>query len=287
LARQHVPDARAVTAVDESGGEARTYMLDETVVVKTQRPHRLRPRTSLAKEAYLLELLASGLRGCIPQLLGYDRVDTELGVVEYVCMTRIPGQPLREVDVTGGTRRALLGDLGAVLRTLHDAEVESGQVPTDADAAAVRRRLESGFGDIADAFAERSGPTLLSLSTVEDATGRALAALPDKLVEPPVLLHSNPSPTHVFVDAATGRFIGVIDFGDSYVSHRALDLHRWPDPSDRVALRDAYLGGAQPSAEFRLMWTVAMIYTDLAAVAGGSPHATNAARDLAIRLDDL
>jgi hypothetical protein len=37
----------------------------------------------------------------------------------------------------------------------------------------------------------------------------------------------------------------------------------------------------EPSAEFHLMWTVAMIYTDLAAVATGSQHAAAAARDLA------
>src|SRR5262249_54661814 len=99
LARRHVPDARAVTAVDESGGEARVYMVDDAVVVKTQRPHRLRPRTSLAKEAYLLDRLAAQLCGRIPRLLGYDRMETELGLVEYVCMTRVPGQAVREAEV--------------------------------------------------------------------------------------------------------------------------------------------------------------------------------------------
>jgi aminoglycoside phosphotransferase (APT) family kinase protein len=287
LARRHVPGARVVTAVDESGGEARAYMVDDMVVLKTQRPHRLRPRTSLAKEAYLLDALASQLRGCIPGLLGYDLVETGQGPVEYVCMTRIPGQAVRETPITGVVRRVLLGDLGGILRVLHDVGVESGQVPTDADAAALRKRLEYGFGDIADAFAERGEPTLPLPSTVEDLIGRAMNALPESLAEPAVVLHSNPSPTHVFVDPPTGRFTGVIDFGDSYVSHRALDLHRWPDPGDRVALRDAYLGGMEPSLEFHLMWTVAMIYTDLAAIATGSQHAASAAEDLAVRLDDL
>src|SRR6185369_9281039 len=58
LARRHVHDAVRVTTVDESGGEARVYIIDDAVVVKTQRPNRLRPRTSLAKEAYLLDHLA-------------------------------------------------------------------------------------------------------------------------------------------------------------------------------------------------------------------------------------
>jgi hygromycin-B 7''-O-kinase len=38
LVRQFVPTAQAVTAVDESGGEARTYRVDDTIVLKTQRP---------------------------------------------------------------------------------------------------------------------------------------------------------------------------------------------------------------------------------------------------------
>jgi hygromycin-B 7''-O-kinase len=173
------------------------------------------------------------------------------------------------------------------LRTLHRTSVETDKLPTDVDAAALRKRLEYGFGDIADAFAESAEPTVPLPSTVEDVIGRALNALPDSLAEPPVVLHSNPSPTHVYVDPATGRFTGVIDFGDSYASHRALDLHRWPDPADRIVLRDAYLDGTEPSADFHLIWTVAMVYTDLAAVATGSPHAANAAKDLAARLDDL
>src|SRR5215470_13558183 len=74
LARRHVRTAAAVTTVDESGGEARVYVVDDAVVVKTQRPHRLRPRTSLAKEAYLLDRLGARLGDRIPRLLGFDRV---------------------------------------------------------------------------------------------------------------------------------------------------------------------------------------------------------------------
>ena len=31
----------AVTSIDETGGEARVYVIDDTLVVKVQRPHRL------------------------------------------------------------------------------------------------------------------------------------------------------------------------------------------------------------------------------------------------------
>src|SRR6185437_11363909 len=47
LVRRHVPAARTVAGVDESGGEARTYAVDagaEALVLKVQRPQQLRPR---------------------------------------------------------------------------------------------------------------------------------------------------------------------------------------------------------------------------------------------------
>src|SRR4051812_16472971 len=94
LSRPHLPvhvlpDTRV--AVDESGGEARAYLLEVgaptgDVVVKTQRPHRLRPRTSLAREAAVLRALAEPLTGRIPQVYGYDRVDTAEGPVEFIVM---------------------------------------------------------------------------------------------------------------------------------------------------------------------------------------------------------
>jgi hygromycin-B 7''-O-kinase len=52
LVRRHLPEAQAVTGVDESGGEARTYAIDDTVILKVQRPQQLRPSTSLAKEVF-------------------------------------------------------------------------------------------------------------------------------------------------------------------------------------------------------------------------------------------
>jgi hypothetical protein len=71
LARRHLPDDVRLSGgmeVNESGGEARVYLLDRRdggggVSVKTQRPHRLRPRTSLRKEAALLAALAERLAG--------------------------------------------------------------------------------------------------------------------------------------------------------------------------------------------------------------------------------
>ena len=46
LGRRHAQDARVVTAVDESGGEARAYAVDTTIILKTQHP---RQRLALAR----------------------------------------------------------------------------------------------------------------------------------------------------------------------------------------------------------------------------------------------
>jgi aminoglycoside phosphotransferase (APT) family kinase protein len=122
---------------------------------------------------------------------------------------------------------------------------------------------------------------------VDEAIERAMGAVPDTLTDASVLLHSNPGATHVFVDPSSARFTGLIDFGDAYVSHPALDLRRWPDPADRLTLLEGYLDGTPASPEFTLMWTIAMVQADLAAIVAGSPHAAEAARDLAVRLDGL
>ena len=109
----------------------------------------------------------------------------------------------------------------------------------------------------------------------------ALAMIP--AVFTPVLLHSNPGPTHVFC-AEDGAFTGVIDFGDSYLSHPAMDLRTWPDPADRVALREGYLEHADVRVGFEDAWAAAMIYTDMAVIASRPELADAAQADLAARL---
>lgn len=82
--------------------------------------------------------------------------------------------------------------------------------------------------------------------------------------------------------SGSGSLTGLI-FGDSYLSHPALDLHRWPDPADRLALREGYLAGSTPTADFDAAWRVAMIYADLAALASLPELAQAVAADLTIR----
>jgi hygromycin-B 7''-O-kinase len=289
LAREHAGRAEEVTGVDESGGEARAYLVDEHLVVKTQRPHRLRPRTSLAKEARLLSYLADGpLAGQVPALFGYGRTETDQGSVEYLVMSRVPGRAARHASVTGPAHTVLLHSVGRLLRALHAQPAGplacTGLFPADDSAGALRRRLELGLADLVDEIAGRPGCWQLAVSP-EEAAGRALAALPEVFAGP-VPLHSNPGPTHAFVDAG-GALTGLIDFGDSYLSHPALDLRTWPAVADRLALREGYLDGQPPPGGFDAVWNASMIYADMKAVTGPAELAAQAGEDLARRLAQL
>jgi hygromycin-B 7''-O-kinase len=297
LAAMHLPPEVRLAggmAVDESGGEARVYLFDRAdaaagVVVKTQRPNRLRPRTSLAKEAVLLAALAGPLAGRIPVLYGHDAVDTAAGPVEFLVLSRMPGRAVVTGGVPEGARAALLRELAGVLRVVHGLDVgelrSAGTLPTVEDAAALRARLEPNFADLVEHLETQPDRWPLEVRP-EHVAERALAALPARLDAPPVPLHSNPGPTHVFTDDA-GRFTGLIDFGDAYAAHPALDLRSWPDPADRVRLRDAYLDGRAPGAEWDAVGTVAMIYADLGALTGPTLTAAPAAADLVERLEQL
>ena len=155
-----------------------------------------------------------------------------------------------------------------------------------ADGADLTRRLKSRFGDVADVIAQH--PEKWTFPTpFKDVVATALAMLPTEFS--PVVVHSNLGPTHVFHNG-DGALTGLIDFGDSYLSHPAMDLRSWPDPADRVALRNAYLGSRPPQPDFDTAWAAGMIAIDTAVLVTQPGHApaaataTATAADLATRL---
>jgi aminoglycoside phosphotransferase (APT) family kinase protein len=285
LAAAHTDLAGDVVEVDESGGEARAYLLDGNVVVKTQRPHRLRPRTSLAKEAAVLENVADVLGPQVPRLYGHGSRDTPAGPVEYLVMSRMPGRAARHVTLDVDRRRALARQAGRLIARLHAAPTASlldrdGLVPLDADGHALRRRLEFGFADLTDGLTAHPKRWTAPVG-LDEVAKRALAIVPEQFT--PVVLHSNPGPTHVFCDDE-GTLTGVIDFGDAYASHPAMDLRAWPDPADRIALREGYLDQSVPGDDFEAGWTAMMLYTDAAVLLSRPELAEAAAADLTERL---
>lgn len=266
LARRHAGSVQKITAVDESGGEARAYMCDDNLVFKTQRPPQLRPRTSLEKEALILRHLAAEASLPVPRAVGYGREDD----VEYLLMTRIPGVCLESTSLSGPARVAVLEELGAALRRVHEvsqaAMQESGLIPGDESAADIRERLSAMFDHYIAAITGQKRWTATGLD-LRSAADQLLAGLPDRT--PPVTLHSNPGPEHCFVDPATGRFTGLIDFGDAYRSHPALDVRSWASLDDSRHMLAGYRSpGALPD-RFEQVWRAGIIATQLRLAARG------------------
>jgi hygromycin-B 7''-O-kinase len=269
LVGRHVPNARAVTGVDESGGEARSYLVDDGLILKTQRPHRLRPRTSLAKEAAFLRHLAAFPAIPVPRVLGYGQTEG----VEYLCMTRMPGEAVIRQTITGPARARVLHALGQVLHQIHMLPqgplVESGLFPGDRSADDLRSRLAEAFDEVLALLGRADN--LWSLDRAPQAVVEtALAALPATTAF--VALHSNPGAEHTFVDPATHIYTGTIDFGDAYISHPALDLRRWKDPADREAILAGYLAEGPIDATFMSVWRVTQVWADMAAIANTAEY---------------
>jgi hygromycin-B 7''-O-kinase len=275
-----------VTAVDESGGESRAYMCDEGLVLKTQRPPQLRPRTSLAKEAFILRHLAAEASIPVPRVLGYGHEDEVEVEVEYILMTRVPGVALETTSLSGPARVAVLQELGATLRQVHDVSqdrlAKSGLIPGDVSAAGLRDRLSAMFEYLVAALSadERWAAARLDLGAL---AGQVLAALPGGT--PPVTLHSNPGPEHCFTDPATGRFTGLIDFGDAYRSHPALDVRSGASLEDSRHMLAGYRALGPLPAGFEAGWRAGLVLTQLRLAARGRGEPEQAARTIRELLD--
>ena len=261
LVRQHIPGAQAVTGIDESGGEARVYFVDADVVCKVQRPPQLRSWTSLEKEVvFLRHLAATAPDVSVPRVLGYGKQDG----VEYTCMTRMAGDAAVRTPIPGAVRVETLQALGRTIRRIHQVPQAplraSGVFPEEFTLLDLKAAVAEDLRDYAEYLDQRGigWPFPFDLAAL---TAQAVAHLPTEPVG--VALHTNPGPTHTFVDPVTGVFTGLIDFGDAYIGHPAYDLGRWPNPTDREAVLHGYLEAGDPGPNFWALWDVASIMADL------------------------
>ncbi len=264
LARRHAPHVSAVTEVDESGGEARAYLCGDDTVVKTQRPPRVRPRTSLRKEAFILDHLAPlGLP--LPKLLGYGREED----VEYLVMTRMRGVPLEQAPLSEAGRAAVLEAVGVTLRRIHAAdqrELEaSGLVPGDAAPGDLRQRIAYRLDASIRVLEEDS--RWPGKPDLREVAASLLKDVPEDGER--VTLHSNPGPEHCFVDPVSGELTGLIDFGDAYRSHPALDVRSWFSLQDSRLMLDGYRSLGPVSPGFEAVWRAGIVATELRLVARG------------------
>jgi aminoglycoside phosphotransferase (APT) family kinase protein len=261
---RHTPAATQLLRVDESGGEARAYHFDGDIVLKTQRPHRLRPRTNLEKEALFLRTLHAAGDFPVPQLFGYGRIDD----MEYLCLSRMPGAAVRNSTLDPAQRAAALDELGRTLRRVHQidqAPLTTELLPGDEGPAGLRARFADTFERLTEALeAHDDWNNEIDLAAL---ASERLAATPDGTE--PIALHSNPGPEHTFVDPYTGAFTGVIDFGDAYRSHPALDLRPWADDTDATNLLAGYRSLGPLPESFDDVWLTGRVIMELARASRG------------------
>lgn len=264
IVRRHVPAAAAVTAVDERGGEARTYAIDDDLILKVQRPQQLRARTSLAKERFFLHQLAAVAGVRVPRVIAGGTAEP---AIEYTLMSRMPGVALVAAELGAEPRRRALFELGRMLRLIHGIPqqplFDARLIPGDHTPADVRWRFGTLFDEAVAGAVKAALPWPAALQP-RWLAGLAMRALPE--VDACVALHSNPGSEHAFVDAHSGRLAGIIDFGDAYFSHPVHDLRRLRCPADRAAVHAGYVADAALSLNFEQTWRVACVLAAMLAV---------------------
>jgi hygromycin-B 7''-O-kinase len=276
LVHRHILEAKTVTGVDENGGEARTYAIDNQWIIKIQRPQQLRPKTSLEKEAFFLNYLKKVPGVHVPTVLGYGKVAMH---IEYILMTRMPGVAIKYATLSGDQREHTLMELGRMLRKIHASPhspfLKSCLFPGDHSPVDIRWRFGNLFDDVIDMINNASRAWSYPNDPINIAR-MAMNILPD--VDTWTVLHSNPGPEHVFVFPETGQLSGIIDFGDAYFSHPVHDLRRFRSPQDRNAVFAGYINDSPVSKNFVQTWRVAQILTDMIAIIR-NPDCSDAAKE--------
>jgi len=263
LVRQYEPGAKAVTSIDDTHGEARAYFVDDKIVLKVQRPQQLRSSTGLEKETFFLNRIAKETDASVPRVLGYEK----RGTLEYICMTRMPGIAAEHTRLSKTEKNALLLELGRELRKIHSIDqkpiVESGLFPAD-EPGDLTERMHRRYINVINRLGDS-----VSRGKRELATGRiekALGAIKDTGAF--VALHVNPYIPHVFVDAATHKYSGIIDFGDAYIGHPVFDMWYWKIESRKI-LFNSYTSEKPVSPAFLTIFetlnTISQIVRDISA----------------------
>ena len=251
IVKKYVPEAKKVTDIDETGGEARTYFIDNNIILKVQRPQQLRNTTSLEREVFFLNQLKNIDGVVVPEVLGYGKEDT----IEYTCMTRMPGIAVKYSNISGEKREKMLYELGKMLFLIHSVDIEPFYISglfTDIDKSVndVKERLKAHFDYGIYKISEK-----LSSLEIEKANETAVYEL-NKITEACITpLHSNPSASHTFVKS-DNRFSGLIDFGDAYISHPVFDMRRWP-LDDRKPLFEGYISSGKVSEDVSVIYETA------------------------------
>jgi len=243
IVRQFAPEATKVLRVDEQGGSARTYHIEGGVTLKVLRPTRKTSKGYIEREVFLLKHLEAAGVPNIPRSLGYEK----RGALEYNCMTTIAGNAVRFSELAPFQRKEMLYKLGETLYQIHHIDLapfyESGlNFDVYASDEAVKGQAWNYFNLAISKMAEPLDP-----AQIDQAKAEADKHISKISGTRPKMRHADPSDEHVFVE--NGKYSGVIDFGDAYISHPAFDFRRWPH-EDRPPLLAGYLSAGDVEDSF-------------------------------------
>jgi aminoglycoside phosphotransferase len=250
----------AVTGVEESGGEARVYYLDNDKVFKVQRPHRVREKTSQEREVLFLNELEKFDNIVTPVVFGYGR---ESEKIEYTIMSRIPGKAIGHVNPAGEARAEILFKLGEMLYRLHhlpdqDKFLKSNLFSIDKNRQDIVNRVVNPLHRLAEqiekectCWTAKLSPTKITQLVSEGIQYNKKRAL-----------HSNPALTHTFVNPDNLTLTGLIDLGDAYISHPSNDLKRYINPIDRQHVFSGYNSKKKVDDAFLSVWLINQLHSD-------------------------
>jgi len=219
-----------------AGWDCDAWLADDAVVWRVPRRHV--GIDALEIESALLPALAPYLpvRVPVPRMVEAD------GLPALARHTLVPGRELAEAERTD---HAALGTaLGRFLQALHDPALVAGPgavLPLDP----LARNDPSVRVPRAHARLEQ-----VAARVDAGALGRIVDAGAGPPLDPTVVCHCDLHPRHVLVDG-DGALAGVIDWGDSCIGARAVDLAivTYLDADGRRAFFDVY--GAVEDAEWR------------------------------------
>ena len=251
IVNEFVPTASKVTSVDETGGEARTYVIDNFIILKTQRPNRLRSRTSLEKEAFMLREIEQQCDINVPRVLGYTKRNN---LVECIIMTKMSGDAIIRTEMCENELAEALLFHGKTLKRLHSLNqkpfIESGLFPYDKTSDNVKQRFLYRLNLMLDALAKHTLPS--DIENARNLGREIIEQIPNHLEQ--VALHSNPYKEHTFVKADK-TYSGIIDFRDAYISHPINDMRRWHF-NERRHLFSGYTSIGSIGDDFVPMWNI-------------------------------
>ena len=254
LVRPFVGNAKKVIGIDETGGEARTYSIDNDIILKVQRPQQLRLSTSLEKEVFFLRQLEKMDKSInVPRVLGYGKE----GTLEYTVMTRIEGKAVLYSNLTDEQRKDMYSKLGKTLRKIHSIDktafIKSGLFPDIDTPSDMRERLNLRFNRVLGWRLNAGRIVESDVSEANELAAPILETVPH--AEIICAVHANPGAEHVFVNGDSS-FSGVIDFGDAYISHPICDFRSTP-VRDRSLMLAGYASEEAISDNFKAIWNAA------------------------------